>query len=102
MQLKVGERLRSAVSEVEIIVVRAPGGTVDLTCGGVTMVPLSSGAVAAGAVAAGADDPVLIGKRFADDAAGIEVLVTKGGVGTLALGGEPLVPREPKPLPSSD
>ena len=101
MQLKVGERLRSAVSEVEIIVVRAPGGTVDLTCGGATMVPLDS-APTGGPIAPGADDPVLIGKRFWDEASGLELLVTKGGVGTLALGGAPLALREAKPLPSSD
>jgi hypothetical protein len=30
------------------------------------------------------------------------VLVTKPGQGTLALGGEPLVLKEAKPLPASD
>ena len=53
-------------------------------------------------------DPALssgspVGKRFslADDPS-LEVLVTKGGDGTLAEGSTPLVLKEAKQLPSSD
>ena len=34
--------------------------------------------------------------------AGIEVLATKGGAGSLSLDGQPLALKDAKPLPSSD
>ena len=43
-----------------------------------------------------------MGKRYADDKSGIELLCTKGGAGALFLNGEPLGLKEAKPLPSSD
>jgi hypothetical protein len=44
----------------------------------------------------------LLGKRYADEASGLEVLCTKAGAGTLTLDGVPLEVKSPKPLPSSD
>jgi len=44
----------------------------------------------------------LLGKRYADEARGLEVLCTKGGTGTLALDGKALTLRAATPLPSSD
>ena len=38
MQLKPGLRLRSTVGTTEVIVLRAPSGEVELTCGGAAMV----------------------------------------------------------------
>lgn len=51
-------------------------------------------------------DPVFaggtqLGKRYTDGQ-DLELLVTKGGEGTLAVGDEPLAILEPKRLPSSD
>jgi len=44
-----------------------------------------------------------IGKRYADEELGLEVLCTKGGKGSLSLGGdEPLEVKAAKPLPASD
>jgi hypothetical protein len=44
-----------------------------------------------------------MGKRYTTpDESSLEVLVTKAGVGTLAVGGTPLVFTATKPLPSSD
>jgi hypothetical protein len=43
-----------------------------------------------------------IGKRYADDATGVELLCTKSGEGTLTLNGQPLQVKGAKPLPSSD
>jgi len=37
-ELKTGARFKSAVCDGEIMVVTSPGGEVDLTCGGATMV----------------------------------------------------------------
>ena len=65
------------------------------------MVPL--GAEGTGA----APDPSLaggtqMGKRYADETSGLEVLCTKSGVGTLTLDGTPIELKGAKPLPSSD
>ena len=43
-----------------------------------------------------------LGKRYADESSGIEVLCTKAGDGTLTLDGSPLEIKGAKPLPSSD
>jgi len=43
-----------------------------------------------------------MGKRYSREADDIELLITKGGAGSLSLDGETLAPKEAKPLPSSD
>ncbi|MCW2866674.1 MAG: hypothetical protein JWR20_862 [Marmoricola sp.] len=101
MKLRVGLALASAVDTTNVIVTRVPDGDVELTCGGVAMVPKGGQAPAAEA------DPAqltgtLIGKRYVDAADVLEVLCTKAGAGTLALDGVPLVTAEAKVLPSSD
>lgn len=101
MNLRVGAALASAVDATEIIVTKAPTEEVELTCGGVPM-------VAKGSTAPQAEpDPAqqggtLLGKRYVDAAGTIEVLVTKPGEGSLALGGEVLAQAGAKTLPSSD
>jgi len=42
MELKTGERLRSATDTTEVIVVRAPSEAIDLRCGGHPMVALDA------------------------------------------------------------
>ena len=101
MQLKAGVRLKSATDETQVMVVRAPDGEVDLTCGGHPLVPVEA-EVAAVSVEEGHSGPTLIGKRYADDGVGIELLCTKGGAGALFVNGAPLPLKEAKPLPSSD
>ena len=99
MQLKPGARLRSAVSSTEVIVIRSPGGDVDLTCGGQPM----TGADAPAADAPGeSGEQNLLGKRYVNAEGDLEVLVTKQGGGVLELGGTALELRMPKPLPSTD
>lgn len=102
MEMKVGSRLRSVVCETEVIVVKAPGGELDIRCGGHPMVGKDEDATAAGAPSEGYADGALIGKRYGDDELGLELLATKGGSGTLAVGETPLAIKEPKRLPSSD
>ena len=51
---------------------------------------------------AGDDGSVVLGKRYVDEDDTLEVLCTKPGAGTLAVGGRPLVLKSAKPLPSSD
>ncbi|MGX1675520.1 hypothetical protein [Streptomyces sp. NPDC055400] len=97
----VGARLRSPSSGVEVVVVRPPAQPVSLTCADATLIPLEN---AASAVPGAAPDSeaVLLGKRYHDEASGLELLCTKGGGGPLAVDGRPLGIKAAKPLPSSD
>ncbi|HEX9995490.1 MAG TPA: hypothetical protein VGB14_21410 [Acidimicrobiales bacterium] len=101
MQLRPGTKLKSAVDTTEVVVVKAPKDDVDLRCGGHPMV---AGGDAPGdaTVDAAHSAGTKIGKRYADESVGIEVLCTKGGEASLALGDEPLLLKDAKPLPSSD
>jgi hypothetical protein len=101
MELKPGTRLRSQVCSTEVIVVKAPDGDVDLACGGATMIPFDA-AAGAGALDEAHGGGTLLGKRYADETTGIEVLCTKAGQGALSLGSTPLPVKDAKPLPSSD
>lgn len=66
------------------------------------MVPLGEDAPAGLELDPAHSGGTLMGKRFADDASGIEVLVTKPGAGSLSLDGQVLNLKDAKPLPSSD
>jgi hypothetical protein len=104
VQLKPGQRFRSQVCATEVIVVRAPADDVDLSCGGVAMVPTGTEVEAGQAIVAGFGDGTLLGKRYttAEDAGSLELLVTKSGEGSLAVAGTALVVKDAKPLPASD
>jgi hypothetical protein len=98
--MRAGMRLQSAVCDAQVIITRAPDEAFVLSCGGRPMVEV------------GTDTPrhslppgesgTLLGKRYVDDERGIEVLVTKGGDGTLSVDGHELTVKGAKPLPSSD
>ncbi|HEX4017237.1 MAG TPA: hypothetical protein VHX15_10925 [Frankiaceae bacterium] len=103
VQLRTGARLRSQVDATEIIVVRVPAGEVTLTCGGHPMIDVKAEPDAGLTIDASLATGSPVGKRFTspnDEA--LEVLVTKGGDGTLADGTTALVLKEAKQLPSSD
>lgn len=102
MELKSGMRIRSLVSAVEIVVVKAPGGEVDLRCGGHTMVPKSDEVVELLPIEPDHTGALAVGKRYSVDGGALEVMVTKGGEGLLSVGGAPLDPKDAKQLPSSD
>lgn len=99
--IKNGTRLQSQVCDTQVIVVRSADSLDDLRAGGAPMIPLDgekdSGATLDPAFAEG----TLMGKRYVDDD-GAEVLVTKAGAGSLAVGTTPLSLKEAKPLPASD
>ena len=102
MELKPGSRWKSAVCDTEVVVVRATQGDIALECGGHPMVAHADAKPAGLAMSgdhAGGTQP---GKRFADDVTGLEVLCTKGGKGSLAIGGRPIGAKEAKKLPASD
>ena len=103
MQLKPGMRLASVVDTTQVVVVRAPADEIDLRCGGPAMAPVDATVVqASGQIADGHHDGTLLGKRYANESVGLELLCTKGGEASLALGEDPLQLQGAKPLPSSD
>jgi hypothetical protein len=102
MQLKVGSRLQSAVCETQAMVVRAPKDDVDLRCGGHAMVAPGGAAADGAALDSAHSTGSAMGKRYADEDLGLELLITKAGAGSLSIGSTPLGLKEAKPLPSSD
>jgi hypothetical protein len=102
VELKPGSRWRSAVCDTEVVVVRAPAGEVALECGGHPMLALDADRPSDRAPAPGFDAGAPIGKRFEEPELGLEVLVSKGGAGSLSVDGTLLAVKGAKPLPSSD
>lgn len=103
MRLTPGSRLRSQVCTTEIILIQSPGLDVDLRCGGEPMVDLKADVAAGKRPTASLDTGNQIGKRYTTTLVdGLEILVTKAGLGTLAVGTTPLAQKEAKPLPATD
>jgi hypothetical protein len=96
--MKAGMKLKSAVCDTEVMVIRGSGAVVD--CGGAPMA--AERPVERGTPAAGFADGTKIGKRYVDAAGGIELLCVKSGAGSLSIAGTALQTKEAKPLPSSD
>ena len=102
MDLKPGTRLASATCDTQVVVVRAPAdaGDLDIRCGGEPMRPVDE---AGERVAmSGSGEPAQMGKRYADEELGLELLCTQAGEGSLTIGDQPLLIKGAKPLPSSD
>ncbi len=99
-ELKPGARLRSVTCTTEVVIVRSGGD--DLRCGGQPMVDIAEAGEPSAQPAEGFDGGTEIGKRYTDEAAGLEVLCTKAGAGSLSLGDSLLVVKGAKPLPASD
>ena len=97
--MKPGTKLRSAVCDTEVMVIRA-GDEAVVECGGSPMVeqapaerrPINP------AFAQG----TRIGKRYVDADGKIELLCVKPGQGSLSIAGVALQTKDAKPLPSSD
>lgn len=98
MELKPGSRWKSAVSAVEVVVVRPPSTAGVLACGGAAMVPHGT-PVGEGETPAGETQP---GKRYHDADSGLEALCSKGGAGELAFDGRAMMLKDAKKLPASD
>jgi len=84
-----------------VVVVRAGAGDAELTCGGQPMVAVGAERRQLEPLP-GLDGGSVLGKRYADDAGLVELLVTKAGVGSLGIGTVPLAIKGAKPLPASD
>jgi hypothetical protein len=102
MDLKPGSRWRSAVCDAEVVVVRAPAAPAALGIGGAGVLPAGAGRPAGAkpdeALACG----TVLGKRYADEATGLEVLCTKAGTGTITVDGRQATVMMPRRLPASD
>jgi len=92
--------MRSAVCTTEVMVIQAPSEDLDVRCGGAPLVPL--GGAPSGSPAPDAAGGTQIGKRYVNAAGDLELLCTKPGQGSLALGATALAIKGAKPLPSSD
>jgi hypothetical protein len=101
MQLKAGTRLQSSTCDAQVVVVKAPTEDLDLRCGGEPMVPVDQ-AVDRVPLAVDQAEGTLLGKRYAHDGLGLELLCSKAGSGSLSVNGEPIPLKEAKALPSSD
>lgn len=102
MDLKPGQKLHSAVCDAQFVVVRAPEEPVELGCGGAPLLADGEEAPAGAALDGSLGDGALIGKRYADEATGLELLCSKGGSGAVTVNGAPLALKGAKPLPASD
>jgi hypothetical protein len=100
MRLRPGLKLNSAISDAQVIVVRAPAADADLRCGDVPMVEGAPPPRAGDNLPAG--EGLLTGKRYSDADGTIELICTKPGPGLLTLDGRPLSVKAAKPLPASD
>jgi hypothetical protein len=100
--LKPGLRLKSAVCDTQIMLVKAPAGEHLLACGGVPMIALTENPPQGVALDPQLSGGTLVGKRYTDAAEQFEFLCTKGGKGSLTLDSAPLLVKQVKALPSSD
>jgi hypothetical protein len=102
MDLKPGSRWKSAVCDVEVVIVRPPSAPGTLECGGQPMVGHTAEKPAGLSLSPDRSGGSQTGKRFTDETTGLEVLCTKAGAGSLSLDGRPLELKEAKKLPASD
>jgi len=101
MEIKAGSRLACPECTVELVVVKPPSSEVVLACGGVEVVDATADRPGGGHADASGEG-TLVGKRYADEASGLEVLCAKPGPGALTVDGAELPIKGAKPLPSSD
>ena len=96
--MKSGSKLKSAVCDTEVMVIRSAAVVVE--CGGAPMV--EERPAERGTIKPGFAQGTLIGKRYVDAAGSLELLCVKPGKGSLSIGGVPLQLKDAKPLPASD
>ena len=83
MKLRPGQKLHSAVCDAQVVVVKAPSGAVEVGCGGAPLLEDGQEADGAAALDRSLGDGSLLGKRYADDDVGLELLCTRAGTGAL-------------------
>lgn len=102
MDLKPGQKLHSAVCDAQFVVVKVPADPVDLRCGGFPLLQEGEEPEGSPTLEPSDGEAPLLGKRYADDELGLELLCSKAGEGALTIDGRPLLLKGAKPLPSSD
>jgi hypothetical protein len=98
--LKPGTRLKSAVCDTQVMVIKSDGVEHDLRCGGVEVI--EANADGSGTLDPAFSEGSMMGKRYVNEGETIELLCTKGGKGSLSLDGAPIQPKQAKALPTSD
>ena len=98
--LSAGKRLKSAVCTTEIMVIAAPDGDVELSCGGSPMVEADG--ANGGAVDPAYAEGTAIGKRYVNADGSLEVLCVKAGDGSLSSLDAALAVKDAKKLPKTD
>jgi hypothetical protein len=96
--MKAGSKLKSAVCDTEVMVIRGSDAVVE--CGGAPMEAERPATRAA--INPAFAEGTKIGKRYVDAAGSVELLCVKAGQGSLSIAGVALLPKDAKPLPSSD
>lgn len=100
--LKAGTRMKSAVCDAEVMVIKVPAGECQINCGGHPMITMATVRDPAAALSMAQENACLVGKRYTDAEDKIEVLCTKGGKGAITANGQALSVKQAKALPSSD
>lgn len=101
--MKPGQQLESIICNTKVVVVRAAAGSTLVECGGHPMrVKGEPGPGASGEIPAGLRHGSTLGKRYVDEAVGLELLCVAAGEGSLTCNGTQMVVQGAKPLPSSD
>lgn len=96
---KPGVKLSSRVCKTQIMVLRAPAVGLDITCGGA---PMQIGDPESLSAMSGDNTGTLVGKRYTDTEETMEFLCTRGGDGSVGVGGYVIDVKAAKKLPSSD
>ncbi|MCZ6887539.1 MAG: hypothetical protein O7H39_03510 [Gammaproteobacteria bacterium] len=97
--LAVGQRLKSTSCTTEIMVIAAPGGDIDLMCGGALMGGEDdNGATVHPDFAEGS----ALGKRYINDDGDLELLCVKAGEGSLSVGESALTIKGATKRPKTD
>jgi len=97
--MKAGTKLKSAVCDAEVMVIKAAADSA-FACGGAPMVEERSGEK--GTIDPAFAEGVKMGKRYTDAVGTVELLCIKPGAGSLSMGGVALQLKDAKPLPASD
>jgi hypothetical protein len=96
--MKPGMKLKSAVCDTEVMVIRCGEGMI--ACGGVPMA--AEKPATPGQIDAAFSEGSVMGRRYVDAAGTFELLCIKPGKGSLSLDGTLLTAKDAKPLPASD
>ena len=94
--------LKAYLPPSQRLIVKAPAGEVEVTCGGAPMALGTETITERGEASADAKGGTALGKRYVNADETLEILCTKAGEGSLGADGALLALKEAKPLPASD